>query len=259
MKDHISVSQINMYLGCGLKYRFNYIDEIPKPFKPAALAFGSAIHKALEWIHALKLQEKPVDHEMAIGIFEADWYAMTMDEVRFKTGESKKTMLEKGKNILRAYLSHSIKGNVKAVEMLFEVPLTDIDTGEVLEVPLTGIIDLVEEGDIIVDFKTVARAISNDDLCSNLQLTAYGYAYWHLTKREPTLRMDLLFKTQKPRIERLATIRSQNDYRKLFFIAKEVLKGITSGIFYPNPSWRCNDCEYRSVCWMWQGKFPEEN
>jgi len=32
MPDHISVSQINLFLMCPLKYRFSYIDGLPKLF-----------------------------------------------------------------------------------------------------------------------------------------------------------------------------------------------------------------------------------
>lgn len=259
MKDHISVSQINLYLACSFKYRLTYIDEVPKPFKPAALAFGSAIHSALEWIHKQILQGKTMDEAKAIDIFEADWYAMAIDEIRYKNGETEKVLLEKGRNMIAVYLESRGDNSIRAVEMPFEVPLADVETGETLPIPLKGVIDLVEENDTIVDFKTAARAMSDEDLANNLQLTVYSYAYTHLTKREPALRFDVLFKTKEAKIEHLPTIRTQNDHRKLFFIAKEVLKSISSGVYYPNPSWRCTDCEYRSMCWMWQGKFPEES
>ncbi len=36
----ISVSQVNAYLGCPLKYRFQYVDKIPRPWRVAAMAFG---------------------------------------------------------------------------------------------------------------------------------------------------------------------------------------------------------------------------
>ena len=43
MKDHLSVSQINVYLACPLKYRFQYVDEIPRAFTSSALVFGIAV------------------------------------------------------------------------------------------------------------------------------------------------------------------------------------------------------------------------
>jgi hypothetical protein len=46
--DTISVSQINLYRTCSLKYRFQYIDQLPRLVRAAGLVFGSAVHKALE-------------------------------------------------------------------------------------------------------------------------------------------------------------------------------------------------------------------
>ena len=44
----ISVSQVNAYLACPLKYRFQYVDKIPRPWRAAAMAFGSSVHAAVE-------------------------------------------------------------------------------------------------------------------------------------------------------------------------------------------------------------------
>ena len=38
-----SISQINLYRTCSLKYRFQYLDQLPKLTRPAALVFGSAV------------------------------------------------------------------------------------------------------------------------------------------------------------------------------------------------------------------------
>ena len=51
----LSVSQVNAYLGCSLKYRFQYVDKIPRPWRVAAMAFGSSVHAAVEWFHKERL------------------------------------------------------------------------------------------------------------------------------------------------------------------------------------------------------------
>ena len=48
----ISVSQVNAYLGCPLKYRFQYVDKIPRPWRVAAMAFGSSVHAAVSLFFA---------------------------------------------------------------------------------------------------------------------------------------------------------------------------------------------------------------
>ena len=42
--EAISISQINLYLTCSLKYRFQYIDRLPRLVQSAAMVFGSAAH-----------------------------------------------------------------------------------------------------------------------------------------------------------------------------------------------------------------------
>ena len=49
--DHLSASQMNLYFQCSLKYKFQYLDKLPKPFKASGLVFGSAIHLAISWVH----------------------------------------------------------------------------------------------------------------------------------------------------------------------------------------------------------------
>ena len=53
--DHLSCSQMNLYLQCPPKYKFLYIDGLPKPFKPSGLAFGGSIHAALAWLHKQRM------------------------------------------------------------------------------------------------------------------------------------------------------------------------------------------------------------
>ena len=107
--------------------------------------------------------------------------------------------------------------------------------------------------ELIVDLKTSAYKPDPKDVNMNLQMTAYSYAYHHITGEFPKLRMDHLIKTKTPRLERVKTSRNSLAFRKLFLLTKEVLNGIKSRIFFPNPSWRCGDCEYRQVCWMFNG------
>lgn len=39
--DHLSYSQINVYLTCPLRYRFQYVEQIPPAFTAVSLAFGT--------------------------------------------------------------------------------------------------------------------------------------------------------------------------------------------------------------------------
>lgn len=254
LPDHISVSQINLYLLCPLKYRFTYVDKLPRPFKPIAFAFGSAIHSAVEWWHKKRMEGKSPGWSEVAKIFGADLNAQKCDTLVFADGQSESELLEKGKAMLAAYLKEYDGGHAEAVELPFRVPLADQESGEVLDIPLDGFIDLVEEGHVVVDLKTAARAYSVFDVSQNLQLTAYSYAYEHLYGKRPKLRLDCLLKTAKPRLERIETERDQGDHVRFFHIAKAVSEAIRSEHFFPCPGWQCKDCEFYKPCQAWRSE-----
>src|SRR5712692_9657682 len=257
--DSISVSQINLYRTCSLKYRFQYIDQLPKLTRPAALVFGSAVHAALEWLHkARKAGEQPPLEDL-LRVFEADWHAQCLDvEISFPD-TSAAQFLVKGKELLSAYY-HTRSRPVQDAEVFFQVPLVNPVTSEVLEVPLRGVMDLIETDGTLVEFKTSVRRVPVADLPDNVQLTAYSYAYELLFGRAPTaLHLVNLVRTRNPTIETHTTEREPRDYERLFYLAKEVHRGIQASVFIPNRGcWLCKDCEYERDCREWTGNEDQQ-
>jgi len=252
--DHFSVSQLNTYLACPLKYRFSYVDQIPKLFKPSGLAPGSSLHAAIAfWHNEMMKKGKPVDAKILLKVFRADFYAQALDEIRFNPKETEKGAIKMGEELLKLYAENFPPDHFKEVEMRFEVPLANPKTGEVLDVPLLGFMDQVRDDDTVIELKTQKRALDEASLHNHLQLTAYSYAYEHLFNQRPKLELVSLIKTKRPRIERLKTRRGEKDYVRFFLLAKEVLRGIENRIFYPIRCWICTDCEYQKVCQEWEG------
>ena len=251
---HLSKSQIFLYTECSLKYKFQYVDGLPRPFISSGMAFGSSIHAALEWLHKEKLQGKKVSFERFVKIFEADWYSQKVDtDSHFKNGDSWDTLKLKGKEILSLYYNDPLK-KVVAAEYPFEVPLINPRTEEVLDVPLNGIIDVIEDGDVVGEFKNTARAMDTRTLAGNLDLTVYGYAYWKLFNKEAKgLKLINFIKTKTAKKETLESSRGMKDFERLFCLAKKVLQGIRANLFYPHTSFLCGDCEYAPQCRAWQG------
>ena len=249
-----SPSQVQAYLFCPLKYRFQYVDQISRPWRASALAFGTSVHAAVEWLHRERLAGRTPDLAGTLKVFEADWYAQNVEPLVFSERESKDSLAEKGRGMLQLYCE-SVNG-VKpvAVEQPFELDLADPQTGEVLDVRLRGIIDLVEEGETLVDLKTAARTLEQGGLERHLQLSTYALAYFLLHGRIPRLRLDILLKTAKPRLERHETSRTVEDLGWTARLIHQVALAIQTEHFYPNPSWRCGECEYFAHCQRWGGE-----
>jgi putative RecB family exonuclease len=252
----ISVSQVNAYLACPLKYRFQYVDKIPRPWRVAAMAFGTSVHAAVEWFHRERLASRKADLTEVLKVFDADWYAQNVEPLVFSERESKDSLAEKGRAMLQIYVESTNGTRPVAVEQFFELDLADPETGEVLDVRLRGVIDLVEEGDTLVDLKTAGRTLEHGGLERHLQLSTYALAFLLQHGVIPKLRLDMLLKTAKPRLERHETTRSVEDLGWTARLIHEVSLAIETEHFFPNPSWRCTDCEYFAHCQQWRGSWP---
>jgi putative RecB family exonuclease len=250
--EPLSASRVQAYLACSLQYRFRYVDHIPRPWRPGALAFGTSIHSAVEYFHRERLAGRSPSSETVLDVFSADWYAQNLEPVVFRQGESQDVLGEKGRSMLRCYLE-STNGQVpRASEAPFEVDLVDPETGEDFELRLRGIIDLIEADGTVVDLKTAVRCVSSGDLERHLQLSIYALVTLLRENRIPALRLDVLLKTQRPRLERLPTTRTVEDLAWTASVLRQVAQGIEHGHFVPNPSWRCSECEYFAHCQAWR-------
>jgi putative RecB family exonuclease len=252
--NHLSSSRINLYLLCSLKYKFQYVDKLPKPFKSSGLVFGSALHSTLSWFFKERVNGNGISLGRLYRILEADWYAQKMDtEVRYKNGEDELKLLVMAKEMLRDYFDQSPR-EILGTEIPFVIPLINPVTGETLGIDLEGYIDLVEKDETLVEFKTSQQSMGQKEVDDHLQLTAYSYAFEMLHQRPPKLLKIVNFvKTKKPKITPFETRRDRSDYQRFFYLAGQVLKGIEEKIFFPRASFMCKDCEYGEPCRDWGG------
>jgi putative RecB family exonuclease len=254
MIEHLSASQINLYTQCSLKYKFQYIDRVPKPFKSSGLAFGSVLHSTLDFFHKEKIRGRNVTLDKVLKIFEVDWFTQKVEtQMRYKNGETETELLLQGKQMVTKHF-HSYDGRPVASEIPFSLPFIDPVTGEILGPTLNGIIDLIEPDHVVVEFKTTAKTMDEQSAEDSVQLTCYAYAYRMLFRKEPKMLKILNFvKAKNPKIVPLETKRDTRDFKRLFHLAQEILRGIYSGVFIPESSFMCKDCEYEDLCKAWEG------
>jgi len=254
--DHLSSSQLRLYLQCPQKYQFQYIDLIPRTFRPSALAFGSALHSALSWFHKAELTGTKVSPEQLAKIFETDWYSQKADEdIRYKDSDDDMKFVVMGREMLSLYVRQAQRLQVKGSEIPFVIPLVSPTDGQELGVNLEGYFDIIERDDTIVEFKTSAQVMTSFDIESMLQLTTYGYAFKRLYGRPPKgFKVINFIKNKKPRIEITETRRCDEDYLVFFRLVEQILKAIMGGIFYPRAGFWCKECEYAHLCPLWLKK-----
>ena len=252
--EYLSSSQISLYSQCSLKYKFQYVDLLPRPFKPSGLAFGSALHSALSWFH----RESMTNGRVALGrlykIFDADWYSQrTETEIRYKNGEEEMKLSVLAREMLALYCQLPPK-KARGTDVSFSVPLVEPGDGKSPLIDIEGVIDLIDIDDVITEFKTSAQMMDSKDADESLQLTIYSYAFEKLYRRPPrALKVVDFVKSKKPKLITLETRRDKASYQRLYGIASQVLKGINLKIYFPRTSFWCKDCEYADRCQTWQG------
>jgi len=253
---HLSVSSINTYIDCGLLYKFSKVENLRPDFISDNLVFGSCIHRILAEFNQEKMIGNILTADDIEDLFSQDWNksAKDNDELQYSQGQSYRTLLNQGIKLLKEFIK-SMPENDATILAIEEPFVFNIDG---LDVPLIGVMDLVEEHDdgtlTITDYKTSKRAMSINEVDSNFQLTVYytaakanGYA-----NRDVNLKFDCLIKTKIPRFEQIYTYRSHIHSVKAIKKIKLVWDGIQKGIFIPNDtSWRCKGCQYQSYCNDW--------
>lgn len=256
--EALSASSIQLYLTCSLKYRFQYLDRLPRLSTSANQAFGTTVHAALNWLHKERKRGRTPPLAEVLQVFEADWYAQTQveggQEIRCEDRTDLELLGRQGKELLTQYY-YLPAGQVRDSELRFRLPLVNPATGEVLDVPIHGVIDLVEADDAIVEFKAPQKAAPLTDLPDNIQVTTYAYAYAKLFGKPPReIRKVSLVRTKNPKIDTQITGRDERDFERLFHLGREVVKGVRTGVFIPNRGcWLCKDCEYQEDCLEWKG------
>ena len=185
------------------------------PCRQAALALGSAVHQALAVYHRSLQQGEPVDREA--GQARAWQERKNYRLIVFPHGDEPDTIAQ-GIALLDLYLQQPPPPNIRAMEQELRTPLVN-SQGEVLEKFLFAVIDLVhrnEDDDLtVVDLKTSSRGYSDLEARLSLQATAYLYAAQEHYQEPVTFAYRVLVKTQKPRIQHIATARMPTDFDRL--------------------------------------------
>ena len=262
---HVSHSQIFTYLGCSLKYRFQYVEQRPQERVSIALPFGSAIHSAIERYY-LSIKDKGVVEPLAMiqevfeDILTADLEKRDVPILYKKETPDREAAIEMGRGLLKAFYEGIDLTGFEIVAV--ELPLTArlfTEDGQPTDLMVTGILDLVlrdAAGNIIaVDNKTAKQPYAQETVDEDLQLSSYAYLLASNRYVPPTsdvyCRFDVMRKLKKPKFEQHYTVRSSAQRRRFAKIAIAVLAGIDARVFVPCKSWMCSDCQYAKACEAW--------
>ncbi len=168
-KRPLSASSIKTYLQCVLKYYYRYEDKKPRGGRTAPLAFGSAVHEALEFMHGeVSKIGTPPDEELydrTLTVFMESATKNNLDDL---------ALFEEGRNMLINRLDNvDPEEKVIGLELRFEL---ETPNGTPFLGSIDKLIELDPETIVIIDYKTSRTALTQPEADTDIQLSMYDLA-----------------------------------------------------------------------------------
>ncbi len=233
----LSVSKLDTYKDCPLKFKFAHILQIPSPPK-TFFDLGTSVHAVVEHLTALEKDGVNITEEIALEILDKEWIISS-----FKSETEANEAKSKAVEMVRTYLKwRSTNPNVPlTVEQRFTV-----DIGGV---PFNGSIDRVEEtpeGEFeVIDFKTGSVIETGNSIKDNFQMNVYALATEKLYGKLPKQTSLFYLKKDKIIINKIES--TQLD--KVKKIIEEKVHSIIQEDFHPTPTVQvCRRCDYQAIC-----------
>jgi CRISPR/Cas system-associated exonuclease Cas4 (RecB family) len=255
-------------MSCALQWRLQRLDGAKPSHRSPSLILGRAYHEAVANALIALHQGKVVETDELAESFESAWTRELKVEdppVRWTAKVTVENQHELGLRMVGAWFDQGLPlftpdgadAEIVAVELPFTVPIVSSD-GEVTERPLEGFIDAIIRKDgrtVIVDHKTSGQssAFSDTEIELDVQATAYCYAARHLgfsrDGGDCELQFHVMSKAKKPKLSVVPAPRTDDDFDRLYAIARDAERLIEAGIFLPKaPDWMCAGCAYGRAC-----------
>lgn len=257
-----SFSQLQTYKQCPLKYRYQYIDKVPKKIAPQSpyLLLGSAVHHALEMLYK-KIQYR--SHVSKESLFE--WYSIyrnneiDREQIVFPAEKFEQHFFERWKSYLVWYYEQYMP--FSWAKILMNEWFLTFWLDESQNIKWRGVIDRLEMQDnmfIIHDYKTNTSLSSYNTHKEQMSLYALwvqqkypsssgkivaSLHYLHFAQQDTwTIAQRDIQAIQQSYITQVHTI---NQYRFAYNMWD-------MDAFVPKKTKACRFCSYKALCPAWQ-------
>lgn len=246
-RGYISYSQIRLYQACPKKYYYTYVKKIPVPVNDK-LFLGVVFHSVIEYYFLEKINGSELSPEALLERF-ADTFASLQKEQEVAWEGPREETFKRGTAFVKYFMRHVAPAvNPLMVEKELVADLPGID------VPLKGVIDLVETDFSITDFKTTTARWSKTKIKNQyLQVVIYRYLFEKsFGDVISSLRFKILYAKNPTTVKHQEVIIKpkdvDSDYSKLFDVVKYVVDSIRQEVFFKNENFICKFCEFKDLC-----------
>lgn len=253
----VSYSKIGAFSFCPKKYDFRYVQQRPAPAKPE-LAFGVALHSALEANFQQKVETRRDLSLKALRVHfveELRHRLAPVSDEQLRGATDTRYLESMGEDLLERFLRErapTLQPVPQGVEKSFRLALPGGHE-------ISGQIDLIDDQDVVHDFKTSARPY-DPQKADRTQLVIYAWAFEKLFHRRPrALCFDVFIKgdgaegfvgLQDPVLFDPPTPEDMSGVARGLESQIEVLRSVTARGAFPRSffPWRCHWCEYQTPC-----------
>jgi len=221
--DHVSHSQINMWLRCPRQWQYRYVDGLKIP-PSGALIVGSAYHSALEGNFIQKVNSM-VDLPLSdcLDIYSDAWEERLSSEEliiweQLGPGECK----DQGASLVEEYI-------VSTSPSVQPAQVEKIHYSEVAGVKFVCRVDVEDVQRAVIDHKTSSRSYTQDDVDGDIQASAEAFALG----RPIVFYNHIALKLNTPRIQVVKSYRRQVDIDWWVDMATGVVRQMESGVAPP--------------------------
>lgn len=256
MKQHLSITQLNMLSRCGEQYYQRYVKGLKVP-PGISLIIGKTVDSSVTKNLTQKLNGQdllPVEAvvDFAAQEFNREWEA---SEVALSEEE-----LEKGVRVVKGEaLDKSVRlAGLHAIEMAPTILPTHLQRKVQVELTkypydLLGYIDIQEGSKAIRDTKTSGKTPAKDIADKDDQLTIYAMMVKVTDGVIPeTLCLDYLVDLKTPTAKVFTTQRTEDDFKPILRRVEAAALALEKGVFIParETDWWCSPkwCGYHSTC-----------
>jgi RecB family exonuclease len=256
--DHLSYSSLQTYSTCPKRFFFRYIAKAPSEHVPACLAYGGAVHQAIEGISEARITGQPLPKGSALlNRFDSAWNEAVKQapEVRFAKDEDAASLRELGRKTLKAYRQQVISercSRAKVIAIEHAVRFRLLKDAPPIEARL-DLVELVGSDLVVTDYKTSRSRWNEAKAAENLpQLVLYSHAVAgmvaELGAKRIKPRFVVLTKGANPVVQIVEPAVGQQDAVRLKELAADTWGAIRAGAFPRRVGWPCKACQHSRFC-----------
>lgn len=253
---YLSVSKMGTFTKCGLQGKFRYLDKIPEPALGVFL-FGKVIHSAIEKALKIVLAEKSAPSLADMTDWLPDLWEEQIKEDEGRAGFTgwhwgEDDSLARGKKeapqVVQVFHEHVLKTvRPLLIEHKFNFPLQS----KVGEFKIYGVLDCLDKGGLLTDWKTADGSPSENQKKLDLQFMGYSLfvrEYLDTTDDTDCRKVFLIRGKKKPEI---VSYRIHDGHRQWFKDqAARVWQMIQADAYVANTNgWWCA----KKWCSFWEG------